>query len=503
MCATLMMLAVNSALAGPGPQSGSAFDLATAFPAPGSKGRLAVDGSHLRFQQDPPGTRRVLVGTNLTGMACFPQDDATANRWAADLQRRGYNAVRFHHIDWVIRDRGWGFKQRANRFIAALKPRGIYVTIDLFSERSGDTAGFKRGVINGNQSIRNDWARYAKRLLTDPSEVGGCSAWKDEPAIFGLCPLNEDDPRVVGAQIGRYGQAYRWMTQVVRNTGYQGLVWGINSGLAAAPLVPLGRTFDVEDTHIYWDHPQGNNYLNTSGVRQHWQFPARTTPSKPYFWTEWGSLAFNRLRGETGLFFAGQMASLDASCVLSFALATNEGMMSGERAPIDTFAFHTDPVRLATDRAMVLLLRRPAGSEQGSWNKQTGNYTYRSSKHLIQIEGSDTNRRADFLGSLDGQALGSSSRLLLMRFGDAQNSGFRSHVVKDKVVFQIDDRGGSPVRELVPRSTYELRSSKRLRAWALDPFTGERRRSVSCRESRSGVWQIQAQSLNTEISASP
>lgn len=499
MRATFLLLISSSALAGPGPQPGSAFDLTTGFPSPGSRGRLIADGPNLRFEKDPSGTRRVLVGTNLTGMACFPSDDATANRWAADLQRRGYNAVRFHHIDWVIRDNGWGYKQRANRFIAALKSRSIYVTVDLFSQRAKDLAAFKRGVIQGDQSIRNDWASYAKRLLSDRSQVRGCAAWKDEPAIFGICPINEDDPRVIGAAVGKYPQAYQWMTQVVRNTGYKGLIWGINSGLAADSLVSAGKVFDVEDTHIYWDHPHDDTYLDTSGVRQHWQFPGRRLRSKPYFWTEWGSLAYNRLRGETGLFFAGQMAAQDASCVLSYALATNEGMMSSAQAPLDQFAFHSDPVRLATDRAMALLLRRPATDGQASWNKQAGSYAYRSTKYLIDIQGNDGNRRADFLGSLDGTPIASASRLLLIRFGDAQNSGFTSHVVKDRVVFEIDNRGSTPVRELVPRTTYEIRSSKRLQAWALDPYSGARRKSVPCRETSSGVWQIQVQSLNTEI----
>ncbi|MCC7229224.1 MAG: hypothetical protein IT203_02450, partial [Fimbriimonadaceae bacterium] len=130
-----LLLLPTITAAGPSPKPGSAFDLRISTPEVGSKGRIIVEQDHFRFEQDPPGTRRVLVGTNLTGMACFPTSVAQAEQWADSLAIRGYNAVRFHHIDWVIRDFGWEIKENADTFIAALKKRGIWVTIDLFSER--------------------------------------------------------------------------------------------------------------------------------------------------------------------------------------------------------------------------------------------------------------------------------------------------------------------------------------------------------------------------------
>ncbi len=492
------LLIIASAQAGPGPTPKSAFDLTTDFPIPGSKGRIVADGPNLRFEQDPPGSRRVLVGTNLTGMACFPQTDDMAATWADDLRRRGYNAIRFHHIDWVIRDRGWSFKANADRFIAALKRRGIYVTIDLFSERASDVGAFKRGVLNGDRSIRDDWSRFAERLLTEPSQAKGCLAWNDEPTIFGLCPLNEDDPRFLKVQPNKYDSAYRWMLKRVRDIGYDGLVWGLNSGIDAQ-FAKTGAIFNVEDFHIYWDHPQGDQYLNTSGVRQYWQFPARQFPKRPWISTEWGSLAFNRLRGETGLFFAGQMENGGASCVLSFALATNEAMMAGKDGPLDQMALYTDPVRLATERVMVLLMRRPSAPSQVNWNKQWGSYSYTSPKYKLEISGDEPNRRADFLGSLDAKPLQESTRMLLIRFGDAQNTGFRSHVIRDKVVFKIDDRGTKPVRERALSNPFEFTTGRAPRAWSLDPYTGQRKKELDCRQLKPGTWQIKTISLNTEI----
>ena len=492
------LLLVSSAYAGPGPRDGSAFDLEMSFPQPGSLGRFIAEGRNLRLQKDPRGSRRTLVGTNLTGMACFPTSDSQATVWAKDLARRGYNCVRLHHIDWVIRDRGWGFKSNADRFIAALKREGIYVAIDLFSDRATDRNGFKRGVLEGDSRIRADWAGYAKRLLTQASGVRGCLAWKDEPAIFGITPLNEDDPRFLGANPSKYDSAYRWMLQVVRDTGYDGLVWGLNSGVDPR-FNSTASIFNVEDFHVYWDHPQGDESLDTSGVRQHWQFPVRRISSRPWITTEWGSLPYNKLRGETGLFFAAQMAANKASAVMSFALATNEVMMEPRMAPIDQFAFHTDPVRLATDRIMVLLLRKPADSASVNWNRGQGTYTYSSPEYKIRIAGEGDNRDADFLGSLDGAPTESSKRMLLVRFGDAQNSGFRSRLVRDRVVFKVESRGGTPVREYPNASTYEVRSSRRLRAFALDPYTGAREREIPVRENRSNVWTVRVQSLNTEI----
>ncbi|MBC8063459.1 MAG: hypothetical protein H7Y17_01400 [Chlorobia bacterium] len=493
-----LLLLVTSAIAGPGPKPGSAFDLTTPFPIPGSRGRLIADGPNLRFEQDPKETRRVLVGTNLTGMACFPNSDAQANQWALDLKTRGYNAVRLHHMDWVIRDRGWDFKAGIDRFVAALKAQGIYVTIDLFSERASDVGAFKRGVLNADPRIRTDWETYATKLLNTPSRAKGCLAWKDEPAIFGICPLNEDDPRFLNVQARRYDPAYRWMLKKVRDTGYDGLVWGLNSEIDPQFLT-TGRIFNVEDFHEYWDHPQGKTFLNTSGVRQHWQLAQRRMPSRPWFSTEWGSLPYNKLRGETGLFFAGEMQRQGASCVLSFALATNEGMMSDRLAPIDQMAFHTDPVRLATERAMVLLLRKPSSPATVNWNRNAGTYTFQSPQYQINISGNEAKRRADFIGSLDGRALDSSTRMLLIQFGDAQNTGFKSHLVKDRVVFSADNRGSTPVREIPASTTFELKSNQTLKAWSLDPYTGTRRKQVVCRQLNPTTWQVRPESLNTEI----
>lgn len=496
-----LLLLSSTALAGPGPREGSAFDLRTPFPESGTLGRVIADGSNLRFERDARGTRRIFVGTNLTGMACFPTSETQARDWARDLAVRGYNCVRLHHIDWVIRDRGWDFKVHADRFIAALKREGIYVTIDLFSDRARDRNAFKRGVLNGDSRIRADWLAYSRRLLTQPSQVRGCLAWKDEPAILGLCPINEDDPRFIGASVDRYEGAYRWMVGEIRAIGFKGLLWGLNSGVDAR-FLSTGKRFDAEDFHVYWDHPQGDESLDTSGVRQHWQFPVRRLADKPWISTEWGSLAFNRLRGETGLFFAGQLSARGASMALSFALATNEAMMSDRLAPIDPFGFHSDPVRLATDRAMVLLMRRRGSNPKVDWNWQAGTYRLRSDRYDLQIEGEGSNRAAEFLGSLDSQPTQDSRRLLLIRLGDAQNDGFRSRLIRDRVVFKVERKGGLPVREISATGSYELRSNRRLRAWSLDPYTGRRLREVRCRERSKGVWEIRTESLNTEVAES-
>ncbi len=493
-----LLLLVTTAVAGPGPKDGSAFDLSMPFPEPGKLGRLIADGPNLRFQNDPKGTKRILIGTNLTGTACFPTTDKSAEAWAEDLHRRGYNAIRFHHIDWVIRDFGWGYKIHADRFLAALRKRGIHVTIDLYSSGTKDREGFKRGVITGNLATRSNWKSYAERLLTEPSQIEGVKPWKDEPTIFGICPLNEDDPRFLGVPSSKYDAAYRWMLKVVRDTGFDGLVWGLNSGIDGA-FANTGRIFNVEDFHTYWDHPQGDQYWATTGVRQPWQFPTQRLSDRPWICTEWGSLPFGRARGETGLLFAAELQRRGAASVLSFALATGAESMASLKAPIDQFAFHTDPVRLATDRIMVLLHRRPTGSSRSEWRPDAGTYTYDSQQYRINIGGNEPSRRADFLGSLDGEPLSASKMMLLVRFGDAQNTGFSSRLLKDKVVFRVNRKGSTPVRELSVMTPFELSSSQSLRAWSLDPYTGVRKRELPCKRTSKGAWQIRTESINTEI----
>jgi len=495
LIALVLLPAISGA--GPSPARGSAFDLSMPFPKPGSQGRVVRDGNDLRFDKDPHGTHRVFVGTNLTGEACFPTSNGQATAWARSLRLRGYNAVRLHHIDWVIRDRGWQFKANADRFIAALKRESIYVTIDLFSDRAKDREGFKRGVLNGDPKIRFDWATYARRLLTIQSGSNGCEAWKDEPAIIGLCPVNEDDPRFLGVDPSKYGQAFAWMIEVVRGVGYKGLVWGLNSGIDKK-LVDQTTLFEAEDVHVYWDHPQGEKYFTTSGVRQWWQLPNPERKDLPLICTEWGSLPFNPFRGETGLLLAGEMAHRQASCVLSFALATNADMMTESKAVIDQFALHTDPVRLATDRAAVLLLRRPGQNPKSAWDGPKGTYDYESASAKIHVWGGGPNRAQDFVASLDRQPLAQSKRLLLIRFGDAQNSGFQSQPV-ERVINRVAKKGDLPVQEFPAKTPYEFDSQRNLEAWSLDSYTGQRLRKVKCEQTKPGHWRIQTDAINTEL----
>jgi len=486
---------------GPAPKANSAFDLSQPFPIPGSLGRVVRDGANLRFQKDPKGSKRIFVGTNLTGMACFPKDLSQANQWAKSISLRGYNIVRLHHFDWVLRDQGWGYKDRLDEFVAALKRQSVYIVIDLFSDRADNREAFKRGVLTASQGIRADWKTFATQLLTRKTSVHDCAAWKEEPAILGICPLNEDDPRFLNVPTSQYKPAFKWKLQVVRVTGYKGLVWGLNSGVDQS-LLDAAKEFDVEDFHVYWDHPQGNRYLTTSGVRQPWQLPSRMLPELPSFCTEWGSLPYNELRGETGLMFVGEMVKRSTSVVISYALATNETMMEASKAPIDQFAFHTDPVRLATDRIAVLLLRRKLTGLRTAWETSSGAYRLESNQAVIQVRGDAAARRADFLGTLDGESVDQSKHMLLIRFGDAQNTGFSSHVVSDKVVKEVDNRGGLPVRELSVMGPYRFKSNRRWDAWALDPYTGEKVRRVPCAQIQAGQWQVETSSLNTELVAS-
>ncbi|MCC7230332.1 MAG: hypothetical protein IT203_08040, partial [Fimbriimonadaceae bacterium] len=340
--------------------------------------------------------------------------------------------------------------------------------------------------------------QYAKRLLTQPSGARGCSTWKDEIAIFGLCPLNEDDPRFLGVPSGSYDPAYRWMEAEIRKIGFKGLLWDLNSGVDKQ-FLPTAVRFDAEDFHVYWDHPKDDIFLNTSGVIQHWQFPNRMLPSKPWICTEWGALPYNRLRGETGLFFACQMAQNRISCVLSYALATNESMMTESSAAIDQYGFHSDPIRLATDRIMVLLLRKPGADSRMAWNKVDGTFTFSSASVIAGVSESGGRRRSEFLGSLDGLALLDSRRLLLVQFGAAQNSGFKSQLLKDKVVFRATARGTAPVKELPGSWPVELDSDRPIQAWSLDPNTGERRARLDCVKVAQGRWKLVPKSINTEI----
>ncbi len=132
-------------------EPGSALDFSTVLPhhAPAGKyGRVIAVGDHFEFEK-LPGVPQRFYGVNLCGTANLPSSRETADRFAANIARIGYNSLRIHHHErnLVIENGNWreGLDdtnpdpaqwEKFDNLVAAAVSNGLYITTDLFVSRS-------------------------------------------------------------------------------------------------------------------------------------------------------------------------------------------------------------------------------------------------------------------------------------------------------------------------------------------------------------------------------
>ncbi|MDR1282548.1 MAG: glycosyl hydrolase family 5, partial [Opitutaceae bacterium] len=294
----------------------------------GCHGPLIVtpDG-HFAFAEAP--ARRVrLRGVNLCFGALYLEKEE-ADRLAERLARSGYNTVRFHHYDGLLVRRGgksWELDlqklDQLDYLFAAMKKRGLAINIDLFSTRGfhpDEIAGFGidaskkgrrmkfifKGLVHISEPAFQSWARFARNLLSHKNPYTGLT-WAEDPALVGICPVNEDSPYARVAREPdlrpRYEKAFAdWrsrpenrdaippcetgpqreaafnrfifeesirsdarMTAFLRSLGTRALITGSNHRVAQG-LTYVREHYDFVDNHQYWDHPK---FPKTS-----WQLP--------------------------------------------------------------------------------------------------------------------------------------------------------------------------------------------------------------------------------------
>ena len=167
-------------------EPGSALDFSRVVPhhAPaGTFGRVVAVGGHFEFE-NLPGEPQRFYGVNLCGDANTPSTREAADRFAANLARMGYNAVRFHHHERALLGGAYregmddtrpdpAAMERFDALVAACVEHGIYLTTDLFVSRSWFTTWRSLGIDrDGCLSSTGDY-----KLL--------CAFW--EPAFTNLC----------------------------------------------------------------------------------------------------------------------------------------------------------------------------------------------------------------------------------------------------------------------------------------------------------------------------
>lgn len=196
-------------------EPGSALDFSTLVPRhkfAGEFGRvIASEHGKFAFQARPAVSAR-FYGVNLCFSAQYlshEESDQLADR----LSRQGYNALRIHHYEGDLVERGPGNAGRfkTNRLdqldylIAAVKRRGIYITTDLFVSRpvpmsdiyEGATGNigmdeFKMAVPVNARAFEN-YKAFARALLGHENPYTKLR-YADDPAVAWLSLVNENCP---------------------------------------------------------------------------------------------------------------------------------------------------------------------------------------------------------------------------------------------------------------------------------------------------------------------
>ena len=273
--------------------------------------RAGADG-HLVFAD---GTRARFWGVDMMADACFPSR-VDAPRIAARLARNGVNIVRLHHIDapWsnpnVFNPRRNDTQQlnprsldKLDYFVAQLRKSGIYVYLDLLTNRhfkAGDRVrngveiedGLKI-VAHFDPRIKLLHKKYIRQLLTHVNPYTH-SRWLDDPALALMEVINEDsllyedwyyrvppaymrdlqglcrhiDPRadpkrepfdaptkhaLYVLECGYYDE----MRAYLRKLGVRCATTGSNHWEDLGVALRADARTDYIDRHFYWDHPEG------------------------------------------------------------------------------------------------------------------------------------------------------------------------------------------------------------------------------------------------------
>ncbi len=384
----------------------------------GTYGRIIVgaDG-HYVYEKQP--TRRVrLVGANLCFSANFIEKEA-ADELAETFRRFGYNTVRFHHTDVTMMKGGWdawnAMKESAidpaqldklDYLFAAMKKAGLYVSIDLYAMGSYGRAiagidkpvrGEVKALVPIHEPAFEAWGEMAMAWMNHVNPHTGL-AWKDDPALVNICPLNEDsiasvwrsakdlyDARFAEwkrdhADSGRTDEQLlaRFLTEVkvesnrkieafLRANGVKALLSGDNWWDTMAQTFTRD-TLDVVDNHQYADHPDRHwlpaRYNQKSTLREGnptYRVPIMKAASrifgKPFIITEYNFCAPNMHRLEAGGMMGAYAALQDWDALYRFAWSHDAGALREQRR-ISGFDIATDPLHQLTERQILLLFGR-------------------------------------------------------------------------------------------------------------------------------------------------
>ena len=387
----------------------------------GKHGRVVVRNGRFEFEGRPGESLR-FCGCNLCSNACYP-DREQAEAIASELARRGYNTVRLHHYDRdsVVKSGATSTvldaanMDKLDYLFYCLKQQGLYVSIDLYTVRvvkKGEIPEVDRDVrlnefkalVPVSASAMQNWKDFSENLLNHRNPYTGV-AWKDDPALFSICLLNEDNTYVHWETAPDIRAVYEkrfdeWLSSRVlspksdaeRSAALIKFLYELNTKMfeeCTRHLRELGvktlltdanyrqmihvgllrRRMDYVDNHGYWDLkkflagkwqlPYG--YHQRLAIESLASTPRSLMPSrlfgKPYTVTEYQYCYPNHRRAEGGPLMGAYAGLQDWDGVYRYSYSHQT---SSAHEPARTFYldYVTDPLNLMADRITTALFGR-------------------------------------------------------------------------------------------------------------------------------------------------
>lgn len=373
----------------------------------------ATSGGHFVFANRPDQPIR-LCGANI----CFGTnflDKAQADQLAERFVRYGYNTVRLHHYDGMLQKRGGASYElnpvqldKLDYLFAAFKKRGIYINIDLFTIRKFSQAEIPdlgrdpdqteyKALVPISDAAFGAWKKFAANLLTHVNPYTGMT-WAEDPALIGICPVNEDtifatvtcnaairklyevrfeqwlDQQPAAAVADRHASFNRFLVEMqvnadlrqrefLRSLAVKALVTG-NNFMSTQAQAYIRDNYEYVDDHGYWDHPafpenawqlpfrfQQGNAVTAAATMPRYMIASRIL-GKPFTITEFNFVWPNAYRAQGGVLMAAYASLQDWDALYAF----DYGGLSPRQLTL--FQLSTDPVNLLADRLATLMYRR-------------------------------------------------------------------------------------------------------------------------------------------------
>ena len=395
---------------------GSPLDFSFLADAPAGKyGRVKASPKGTLCFANNPEKRLKLFGVNL----CFGANRMKkefADSFAEGLVRRGYNAVRFHHADGGMSERihsKLSLKadalDRMDYLLAALKKRGIYVTIDFYTSREIKeekiTPSLFKAMIPVSAERMDDWKDYVRLWLNHRNPYTGMT-WGEDPAIVCANLVNEDyivkywnmnrkteelyrslfndwkkkngywnaeasdkDPRFIQFLQELQQKEYSEMKRFVREELKSELLL-TSSNFENTPLqAELRSGLDLVDNHLYHDHPSfvkkawsfPKKYHQQPAIARFARLPGLMMPTRifglPFLVTEYNYCYPNEYRSEAGPLIGSYAALQDWDGLFRFAWSHDHRSIYQVRA-MHGFDIVGDPISQLTDRITAVMFLR-------------------------------------------------------------------------------------------------------------------------------------------------